>query len=187
MPFIPMWLHNPWLQLVITLPVQLWAGSRFYVNAWKALKRHTATMDTLVSIGTSTAYLYSLVATVFPHWFIAQNLKPEVYYETAAVIITLILLGRLLENRAKKQTSAAIRKLMGLQAKTARVIRDRQEVDIPSAEVVVGDTVMVRPGETIPVDGEILEGVSILDEAMVTGESVPVKKQPGDQVIGATW
>jgi len=185
-PFIPMWLHNPWLQLVLTAPVLFWAGSSFFINAWKAFKRHTATMDTLVSIGTGTAYLYSLFPTLFPRWFMAQGLQPDVYYEAAVVIITLILLGRLLENRAKGQTSEAIRKLMGLQAKTARVIRNGQEIDVPVAEVVEGDVVLVRPGERIPVDGEIVDGSSTIDEAMVTGESVPVKKQPGDEVIGAT-
>jgi len=185
-PFIPMWLHNPWLQLMLTAPVQFWCGASFYVNAWKALKRHTATMDTLVAIGTGAAYLYSLFPTFFPGWFIAQGLRPDVYYEAAAVIITLILLGRLLENRAKGQTSEAIRKLIGLQAKTARVIRNGREVDVPIAEVVLGDIVLVRPGEKIPVDGEIVDGSSTIDESMVTGESVPVKKQPGDEVIGAT-
>lgn len=186
MPFLPDWLHDPWVQLVLTTPVLFWAGSGFFVNAWKALKRHTATMDTLVAVGTGTAYLYSLFPTLSPQWFIAQGLRPDVYFEAAAIIITLILLGRLLENRAKGQTSEAIRKLMGLQAKTARVIRDDREVDIPIAEVVVGDVILVRPGEKIPVDGEIVAGSSTLDEAMVTGESIPVKKQPGDEVIGAT-
>lgn len=185
-PFIPMWLHNPWLQLVLTAPVLFWAGRSFYINAWKALKRHTATMDTLVAIGTGAAYLYSLFPTFFPQWFISQGLQPDVYFEAASVIIALLLLGRLLENRAKGQTSEAIRKLMGLQAKTARVIRNGREVDIPIAEVVLGDVILVRPGEKIPVDGEIVEGSSTIDEAMVTGESVAVKKQPGDEVIGAT-
>ena len=185
-PFIPMWLHHPLLQLVLTAPVLFWAGSGFFINAWKALKRHTATMDTLVAIGTGTAYLYSLFPTFVPQWFINQGLSPDVYFEAAAVIIALILLGRLLENRAKGQTSEAIRKLMGLQAKTARVIRNGQEVDIPIAEVALGDVILVRPGEKIPVDGEIIDGSSTIDEAMVTGESVPVKKQPGDEVIGAT-
>jgi len=185
-PFIPMWLHNPWFQLVLTTPVLFWAGGEFFVNAWKALKRHTATMDTLVAIGTGTAYLYSLFPTFFPQWFIAQGLKPDVYFEAAAVIIALILLGGLLQNRAKGQTSEAIRKLMGLQARTARVIRNGREVDLPIAEVVWGDIILVRPGEKIPVDGEIVDGVSTIDESMVTGESVPVKKQSGDEVIGAT-
>ncbi len=185
-PFLPMWLHNPWLQLVLTAPVLFWAGSSFFVNAWKALKRHTATMDTLVAVGTGTAYLYSLFPTFFPQWFTAQGLNPDVYFEAASVIIALLLVGRLLENRAKGQTSEAIRKLIGLQAKTARVIRNGQEVDLPIAEVVLGDVVFVRPGERIPVDGEIVEGSSTIDEAMVTGESVAVKKQSGDEVIGAT-
>jgi Cu+-exporting ATPase len=185
-PFIPMWLHDPWVQLVLTAPVLGWAGSSFFINAWKALKRHTATMDTLVAIGTGTAYLYSLLPTLKPQWFMAQGLKPDVYFEAAAVIIALLLLGRLLENRAKGQTSEAIRKLMGLQAKTARVIRQGRAVDVPLAEVVLGDVIFVRPGEKVPVDGEIVEGSSTIDEAMVTGESLPVKKQPGDEVIGAT-
>jgi len=185
-PFIPMWLHHPWFQLVVTAPVLVWAGSGFFINAWKALKRHTATMDTLVAVGTGTAYLYSVFPTFFPQWFIAQGLNPDVYFEAASVIIALLLLGRLLENRAKGQTSEAIRKLVGLQAKTARVIRGDREVDIPIAEVVQGDVILVRPGEKIPVDGEIISGASTIDEAMVTGESVPVKKHPGDEVIGAT-
>lgn len=186
LPFIPMWLHDPWFQLVLTAPVLFWAGNGFFINAWKALKRHTATMDTLVAVGTGTAYLYSLFPTLRPQWFVDQGLRPDVYFEAAAVIIALLLLGRLLENRAKGQTSEAIRKLMGLQAKTARVIRQGQAVDIPIAEVVLGDIILVRPGEKIPVDGEIVDGTSTIDEAMVTGESLPVKKHPGDEVIGAT-
>jgi Cu+-exporting ATPase len=185
-PFIPMWLHNAWLQLILTTPVLFWCGSSFFVNAWKALKRHTATMDTLVAIGTGSAYFYSLFPTIWPAFFTSQGLPADVYYEAAAVVITLILLGRLLENRAKGKTSEAIRKLMGLQAKTARVVRNGKDVDIPISEVVVGDIVVVRPGEKIPVDGQIVEGASTIDEAMVTGESVPVKKQAGDEVIGAT-
>lgn len=185
-PGFPMWLHNPWLQLVLTLPVMLWAGSGFFINAWKSLKHHSATMDTLVAVGTGTAYLYSLFPMLYPQWFLDQGLQPDVYFEIAAIIIALILLGNLLENRAKGQTSEAMRKLMGLQAKTARVIRNGQEVDVPIADVVVGDVILVRPGEKIPVDGEIVEGASTLDEAMVTGESVPVRKKVGDEVIGAT-
>jgi P-type Cu+ transporter len=185
-PFVPMWLHNSWLQLVLTTPILFWAGNEFFINAWKALKRHTATMDTLVAIGTGTAYLYSLFPTFVPQWFIDQGLRPDVYFEAATVIIALILLGGLLQNRAKGQTSEAIRRLIGLQAKTARVIRDGRELDIAIAEVIAGDIVLVRPGEKIPVDGEIIDGSSTIDEAMVTGESVPVKKHPGDEVIGAT-
>ncbi|WP_143874389.1 heavy metal translocating P-type ATPase, partial [Nostoc linckia] len=186
LPFIPSFLENPWLQLVLTTPVVFWCGGSFYRNGWKAFKRHTATMDTLIALGTSAAYLYSLFITVFPGFFIAQGLVPHVYYEVAAIVITLILLGRLLENRAKGQTSEAIRKLMGLQARDARVIRNGVEVDVPIAEVKINDVILVRPGEKIPVDGEIIAGVSTVDEAMVTGESLPVKKQPGDEVIGAT-
>ena len=186
LPFIPAWLHNPWVQFVLTTPVLFWCGADFFKNAWKAFKRHTATMDTLVALGTGTAYVYSLFATVFPGFFTAQGLMPDVYYEAAVVIIALILLGRSLENRAKGQTSEAIRKLIGLQARTARLIRNGREVDVPIAEVMIGDVVLVRPGEKIPVDGEVISGTSTVDEAMVTGESVAVKKQPGDEVIGAT-
>ncbi|HEY9627072.1 MAG TPA: heavy metal translocating P-type ATPase [Coleofasciculaceae cyanobacterium] len=185
-PFIPMWLHNFWLQAILTAPVQFWCGRSFYVNSWKALKRHASTMDTLIALGTSAAYFYSLFVTIFPEVLAAQGLEPSVYYETAAVVITLILLGRLFENRARGQTSEAIRKLMGLQARTARIIRNGQEMEVPIAEVQLGDVVLVRPGEKIPVDGEVVEGASTVDEAMVTGESVAVKKQPGDEVIGAT-
>ena len=185
-PFIPAWLHNPWLQLVLSTPVLFWAGREFFVNAWKALKRHTATMDTLVALGTGSAYLYSIVATVIPSFFIAQGLNADVYYEAANVIITLILLGRLLEMRARGQTSDAIRKLIGLQARDARIVRDGQELEVPIQEVQIGDVVMVRPGEKIPVDGEVVEGTSTIDESMVTGESMPTKKQLGDEVIGAT-
>nr|MBA3924511.1 heavy metal translocating P-type ATPase [Nostocaceae cyanobacterium] len=185
-PFIPMWLHNFWLQAVLTAPVQFWCGKSFYINSWKALKRHASTMDTLIALGTSAAYFYSLFVTLFPGVLIAQGLIPSVYYETAALVITLILLGRLFENRARGQTSEAIRKLMGLQARTARIIRNGQEMEVPIASVQLGDIILVRPGEKIPVDGEIIDGSSTVDEAMVTGESVPVKKQPGDEVIGAT-
>jgi Cu+-exporting ATPase len=186
LPLIPAWLHNPWVQLVLTTPVQFWCGKSFYINTWKAFKRHAATMDTLISLGTSAAYLYSLFATLFSGFFVGQGLSADVYYETAAIVITLILLGRLLENRAKGQTSEAIRKLIGLQAKTARLIRNGREVDVPIEAVQIGDVVLVRPGEKIPVDGEVVDGTSTIDEAMVTGESVAVKKQPGDEVIGAT-
>jgi Cu+-exporting ATPase len=143
-------------------------------------------MDTLIALGTSAAYFYSLFVTIFPGFLIAQGLIESVYYETAAVVITLILLGKLFENRAKGQTSEAIRKLMGLQARTARIVRNGREMEVPIAEVQLGDVILVRPGEKIPTDGEVIEGSSAVDEAMVTGESVPVRKQPGDQVIGAT-
>ena len=186
LPFIPPWLHNPWLQLVLTAPVQFWCGYGFYTGAWKAFKRSAATMDTLIALGTSAAFFYSVFATIFPDFFIDRGLMPEVYYETAAVVISLILLGRWFEHRAKGQTSEAIRQLMGLRCIDARVIRDGREIDVAIALVQIDDIILVRPGEKIPVDGEIISGNSTIDEAMVTGESVPVKKQPGDEVIGAT-
>jgi P-type Cu+ transporter len=184
--WIPAWMHNSWLQFILTTPVQFWCGYSFYINSWKALRRRRATMDTLIVLGTSAAYFYSLFVTLFPDILLSQGLMPDVYYETAAIVITLILLGRLLENRAKAQTSAAIRKLIGLQAKTARLLRHGREIDVPIEQVQIADVVLVRPGEKIPVDGEVIEGTSTVDEAMVTGESLPVKKQPGDEVIGAT-
>ena len=186
LPFIPAWLHNFWLQLVLTSPVQFWCGKSFYVGAWKSLKRRVATMDTLIALGTSAAYFYSVFVTVFPGFFTAQGLTPSVYYEVAASVVALILLGKTLENRAKGETSEAIRKLMGLQAKTARIVRNGEELEVPIAQVEIGDIVQVRPGEQIPVDGDVIEGSSTVDEAMVTGESLPVKKQLGDEVIGAT-
>lgn len=186
LPFIPAWMHNSWLQLILTIPVQFWCGAAFYINAAKAFKRHAATMDTLVATGTGAAYVYSIFATINPAFFTSQGLTADVYFEASAVIITLILLGKLFENRAKGSTSEAMRKLMGLQAKTARVIRHGWEMDIAIAEVQLNDVILVRPGEKIPVDGEIIEGSSTIDEAMVTGESVAVKKQVGDEVIGAT-
>jgi P-type Cu+ transporter len=143
-------------------------------------------MDTLVALGTGAAFLYSIAATVFPEVFIAQGLQPNVYYEAATVIIALLLLGQLLEMRARGQTSDAIRKLMGLQAREARVIRDGKAIDIPIQAVQIGDVVVVRPGEKIPVDGTVIDGHSQVDESMVTGESMPVQKQIGDEVIGAT-
>jgi len=185
-PMIPAWLHNPWLQFLLTTPVQFWCGYPFYRNAWKAFKHRAATMDTLIVLGTSAAYFYSLFATLFADFLRRQGLEPQVYYESAAVIITLILVGRFLENRARGQTSEAIRKLIGLQARSARVIRDGQAKDIPIQQVQIGDMIQVRPGEKIPVDGEVVEGSSTIDESMVTGESIPVQKSAGDEVVGAT-
>ena len=186
LPFIPDFLHHPWLQLILTTPVQFWCGGSFLRNGWKSLKHHTATMDTLIALGTGAAYFYSVVVTLFPGFFISQGLETHVYYEVAAMVVTLILLGRFLEHRARGQTSEAIRKLIGLQAKTARVVRDGKEIDVPIQDVIINDIILVRPGEKIPVDGEVIDGNSMVDEAMVTGESLPVKKQPGDEVIGAT-
>lgn len=166
------------LLLVLSTPVQFWAGKEFYLATWSGLKNRSASMDTLIAIGTTAAYLYSILSM----FGIVQGM----YFDTAAVIITLILLGRLLEARAKSHTSDAIKKLLGLQAKTARVIRNGQELDIPIEKVIVGDLIRVRPGEKIPVDGVIVEGESSIDESMVTGESIPVDKLIGSNVIGST-
>jgi Cu+-exporting ATPase len=169
-----------WLFLILATPVQFYAGRDFYTHAWKALKNHrTATMDTLIAVGSSAAYFYSLALML-------TGLAGHVYFETAAVIITLILVGKYLEARAKSQTGAAIRALIGLQPKTARVVRGGQEVDIPAADVRRGEIVIVRPGEKIPVDGIVISGASAVDESMITGESMPVEKREGDTVIGAT-
>jgi Cu+-exporting ATPase len=185
-PAILMTLHHPWVQLVLATPVMGWCGQPFFVGAWKSLRRRRADMNTLVALGTGAAYLYSLFATLFPQVLVAQGLTAAVYYEAAVMIITLILLGRLLEQRARQQTSEAIHRLMGLQAKTARVLKDGVEQEIPLEAVQVGDEVRVRPGEKIPVDGWVTTGQSSVDEAMVTGEAMPVLKQAGDEVIGAT-
>jgi Cu+-exporting ATPase len=184
--WIPELLKSWYVQLALATPVQFWAGWQFYKGAWAMARHRTTDMNTLIAVGTSAAYVYSAVATFFPQVFRAGGLQPEVYYETAAIIIVLILLGRYLEARAKGQTSEAIRKLMALQAVTARVVREGREIDVPVDEVVVGDLVVVRPGEKIPVDGVIDTGRSALDESMLTGESLPVEKGPGDEVIGAT-
>jgi len=174
------------LQFIIETPIQFWIGWQFYTGAFSAARHRTTNMNTLIAVGTSSAYIYSVVATFFPSVFEIKGYSAGVYYDTAATIVVLILLGRLFEARAKGQTSEAIKKLMGLQAKTARVARDGGEVDIPIEEVEIGDIVVVRPGEKVPVDGVIKEGYSSLDESMVTGESMPVEKGAGDSVIGAT-
>ncbi len=186
-----------WLQFALTTPVILWCGAQFYRMAWMGLKHFRANMDSLVALGTGTAYLYSTAATIWPSLFAThQTAVPgsmshmgtmaPVYYEAAAVIIVLVLLGKLLEARATGNTSAAIRKLIGLQAKTARVLRGATEQDVPVEEVAVGDIVIVRPGEKIPVDGSVESGDSAIDESMLTGESVPVDKKPNDTVFGST-
>jgi P-type Cu+ transporter len=179
-----------WLLMFgLATPIQLWAGWQFYRAAWAALKHRSADMNTLIAVGTSAAYLYSAAVTFFPGFFegaAGAGFKAEVYYDSAVTIIALILLGRFLEARAKGQTSDAMKKLIGLQAKTARVERDGLETDIPIEDVLPGDLVLVRPGEKIPVDGVILEGRSSVDESMLTGEPMPVEKGPGAEVIGAT-
>ena len=175
-----------WLQLLLTTPIQFWAGWQFYRGAIAVARHGTTDMNTLIAVGTSAAYGYSVAATLAPGVFTAAGIAPQVYFDSSAAIITLILLGRLLEARAKGRTSEALTRLIGLQAKQARVIRDGRELDIPIEEVRVGDVVIVRPGEKVPVDGVILEGHSSLDESMLTGESMPVDKGPGETVIGAT-
>ena len=185
-PWVPEILQNFWALWALTTPVQFWVGAQFYRGAWAALRHRTSDMNTLIAVGTSAAYFYSLAMTIAPGFFRTRGITPAVHYETAAVIITLILLGRLLEAIAKGRTSEAIKRLMGLQPKTARVVRDGEETDVPLDEVRIGDRVVVRPGEKIPVDGIVREGVSAVDESMLTGESLPVEKRPGDGVIGAT-
>jgi Cu+-exporting ATPase len=177
---------NSLLQLLLETPVQFWIGWQFYQGALAAARHRTTNMNTLIAVGTSAAYIYSVTATFFPRLFEIQGYSAHVYYDTAAAIIVLILLGRLLEARAKGHTSEAIKKLMGLKPKTARVIREGREEDIPVDEVEMGDMVLVRPGERIPADGVIREGYSSVDESMVTGETIPVEKRAGDEVIGAT-
>jgi P-type Cu+ transporter len=179
-------LENPWIQLALASPVQFWVGREFQISAWKAFRHRTADMNTLIALGTSIAFFYSLWVTINPNYFTTQGLSAAVYYEATAMIITLTLLGRWLENRAKGATSTAITALMGLQAKTARVVRDNAEIDIPIDRVALADIVIVRPGEKIPVDGEVVSGYSTVDESMLTGESFPVTKQVGDEVVGAT-
>jgi len=182
------WADAPWvngLMLALATPVQFYVGWDYYVGAFKALRNRSANMDVLIAMGSSAAYFYSIPVTI-ALTLGSSALGTHVYYETAAVIITLIKLGKLLEVQAKGKTSAAIKKLMGLRPKTARVLRDHQEIDIPISEVAVGDIVVVRPGEKIPVDGLVIEGRSAVDESMMTGESLPVTKQTGDEVIGGS-
>ncbi len=189
-PFLPSFLTDPWLQLALATPVQFYAGWPFYKGARKVLRHRATDMNTLIAVGTSAAYFYSLAAILVPGFFHAAGVAMEgrlpLYFDTSAAIITLILLGRFLEARARSHTSDAIKKLIGLQPRTARVVRDGAELDIPIKEVVRGDVVLVRPGEKIPVDGIVRYGRSAVDESMVTGEPIPVTKTPGEEVIGGT-
>ena len=179
---------------IAALPVQLWCGWQFYAIAWKALRHRSADMNTLIAVGTSAAFLYSAIVTFWPSLFAGAHRahdhvlgdRPSVYYESAVIIIALILFGRWLETKAKSSTASAIRRLMGLRARTARVLRDGRELDVPVDEVGIGEIVVVRPGEKVPVDGIVREGRSSVDESMLTGESLPVEKVPGDMVYGAT-
>jgi len=190
-PWLPTVLSDPLFQLALATPVQFWAGWPFYAGTAKALRHGTADMNTLIAVGTSAAYVYSLAAIVFPSFFEAAGVMSgeaglPLYFDTAAAIVTLILLGRFLEARARLHTSDAIRRLIGLAPRTARIVRDGGEVDVPIAEVRIGDLVRVRPGESIAVDGVVVEGASGVDESMITGESIPIAKRTDDLVIGAT-
>lgn len=180
----------PWIELVLATPVVLWGGAPFFQRGWTSAVNRSSNMFTLIAMGTGVAYLYSLVATVFPQVFPASfhemSGTPAVYFEAAAAITTLVLLGQVLELRARSRTGAAIRALLDLTPKTARVLRDGREQDIPLDQVMAGDQLRVRPGEKVPVDGTVLEGSSAVDESMITGESIPVSKGPGSAVIGAT-
>lgn len=185
--YVPDLFMNPWMQLILATPVQFIIGGQFYRGAYKSLRNGSANMDVLIALGTSAAYFYSLYLSV--DWFVAgadAQHPPAMYYETSAILITLVILGKVLEALAKGKTSEAIKSLMGLAAKEAQVIRDGQELTIPVEEVLVGDIVLVRPGDKIPVDGVVIEGASSVDESMLTGESLPVEKKAGDTVIGAT-
>ncbi|MFZ2396419.1 MAG: heavy metal translocating P-type ATPase [Smithella sp.] len=175
-----------WAMFILTAPAVFWVGSRFFVGAYKAALQKTSDMNTLVAVGAFSAYAYSSAATFFPQFFTTAGIMPHVYYDGAAMIVTLILLGRLLEAKAKGKTSTAIKKLMGLKPKTAHLVRSDQEIEVAVEEVQVGDTLLVKPGERIPVDGIIISGESTIDESMLTGESIPVTKEKGHKVFAAT-
>ena len=175
-----------WWMLVLSLPVLFYSGHAFYVNAWKQAKHFTSNMDTLVALSTSIAFLFSLFNTLYPQFWYEQGLEPHVYYEAATVIIAFVLVGKLMEEKAKGKTSMAIRKLMGLQPKTARILRDGKEEDILISELKKGDKVSVRPGERVPVDGLIVEGDTFIDESMISGEPIPVEKKLNDKVLAGT-
>ncbi len=181
--YVPDFLMNPWIQMILATPVQFIIGKQFYVGAYKALRNGSANMDVLVVMGTSAAYFYSVYQAIVTT---GSHHGPELYFETSAVLITLILLGKLFEAKAKGRSSEAIKKLMGLQAKTAIVLRDGVEKEIPLEEVVIGDFILVKPGQKIPVDGEVVEGTTAVDESMLTGESLPVDKKAGDVLYGST-
>lgn len=175
-----------WIMLVATTVVVLWAGRDFYTRAWAALRHGSSNMNTLISVGTGAAFLFSIVATVDPGLFVRRGVEPQVYYEAVILIIAFVLAGRALEARAKRQTSLALHRLIELQPAVARVERGGVERELPIAEVIRGDVVVVRPGERVPVDGEVLDGTSAVDESMLTGESMPVNKSVGDRVFGGT-
>lgn len=175
-----------WAMLVLTAPVLLWAGNRFFVGAWAQAKHLRANMDTLVAVSTGIAFAFSVFNTVYPEFFLSRGLEPHVYYEAVAVIIAFILLGKYLEERAKDRSSSAIKKLMGLQPKNVRVLREGAELEIKVDEVQLGDLVVVKPGDRIPVDGEVVAGTTFVDESMLSGEPLPVQKSPGDTLYAGT-
>jgi Cu2+-exporting ATPase len=180
------WVPGRWISMVLTIPILFWFGRSFYINAFKQAKHGKANMDTLVALSTGIAFVFSVFNTLFPDFWHSRGIHPHVYYEAATVIITFISLGKLLEEKAKSNTSSAIRKLMGLQPKTLKVIQNGEEVEMPIASVQKGYTIVVRPGEKIPVDGKVSEGSSFVDESMITGEPVPVEKTKGAEVFAGT-
>ncbi|WP_445955201.1 heavy metal translocating P-type ATPase [Yeosuana sp.] len=180
------WELGKWMSLVLTLPILFWFGRSFFINAFKQAKHGKANMDTLVALSTGIAFLFSVFNTFFPEFWISRGIVPHVYYEAATVIITFISLGKLLEEKAKSNTSSAIKKLMGLQPKTLKIIENGTEKEIPISSVLVGQTILVRPGEKIPVDGEVSKGSSYVDESMITGEPIPVQKSEGEKVFAGT-
>ncbi|WP_268225645.1 heavy metal translocating P-type ATPase, partial [Sinomicrobium oceani] len=184
--FYMQWEPGKWISLVLAFPILFWFGRSFFINAFKQAKHGKANMDTLVALSTGIAFLFSVFNTFFPEFWLSRGIEPHVYYEAATVIITFISLGKLLEEKAKSNTSSAIKKLMGLQPKTLKIIENGEEREIPISSVQVGQTILVRPGEKIPVDGEVSKGSSYVDESMITGEPVPVQKSQGEKVFAGT-
>ncbi|MFC6858458.1 heavy metal translocating P-type ATPase [Zunongwangia atlantica] len=184
--FYMQWEPGKWISLVLVFPILFWFGRSFFINAFKQAKHGKANMDTLVALSTGIAFLFSVFNTFFPEFWLSRGIEPHVYYEAATVIITFISLGKLLEEKAKSNTSSAIKKLMGLQPKTLKIIENGEEREIPISSVQVGQTILVRPGEKIPVDGEVSKGSSYVDESMITGEPVPVQKSQGEKVFAGT-
>ena len=185
-PGIGSFFHNPWLMLILATPVQFWVGRDFYKGAWQSFKNFTANMDTLVAISTSTAYIYSLIVTVFGRWFENRGVQTAIYFEVSAAIITFVLLGKFLEIKAKNKTSAAIKELLNLQPPTALIKENGDWVRVNLAQVKKDDRLLIKPGEKVPVDGLVLSGTTTVDESMLTGESLPQAKKTGDRVVGGT-
>ena len=184
--FYMQWEPSKWISLVLAFPILFWFGRSFFINAFKQAKHGKANMDTLVALSTGIAFIFSVFNTFFPEFWLSRGIEPHVYYEAATVIITFISLGKLLEEKAKSNTSSAIKKLMGLQPKTLKIIENGEEKEVPISSVQVGQTILVRPGEKIPVDGEVSKGSSYVDESMITGEPVPVQKSQGEKVFAGT-